>query len=83
MSQSVAALLKLREVILSGSMPPGERLSENGVAERLGASRTPVRAALARLAEEGLLEPIPSGGFMVKAFTEREIRDAIEVRGTL
>ncbi|MDT8263906.1 GntR family transcriptional regulator, partial [Roseomonas sp. DSM 102946] len=34
-------------------------------------------------AEEGLLEPIPSGGFMVKAFTEREIRDAIEVRGTL
>ena len=49
MSQSVAALLKLREVILSGSLPPGERLSENGVAERLGASRTPVIPQLTRM----------------------------------
>ncbi|UFN47068.1 GntR family transcriptional regulator [Roseomonas sp. OT10] len=81
--QSVTTLLRLRELILDGELPAGERLSENGVSDRLGASRTPVRAALARLAEEGLLEPIPSGGFAVKAFTEREIRDAIEVRGTL
>lgn len=81
--QSVTTLLRLRELILDGELPAGARLSENGVSDRLGASRTPVRAALARLAEEGLLEPIPSGGFAVKAFTEREIRDAIEVRGTL
>ncbi|MFT8244468.1 GntR family transcriptional regulator [Roseomonas sp. BN140053] len=83
MSQTVTALLRLRELILEGELSPGERLSENTVADRLSASRTPVRAALARLAEEGLLEPIPSGGFTVKAFSEREIRDAIEVRGTL
>ena len=39
--------------------------------------------ALVRLEEEGLLEAIPSGGFMVKAFTERDILDSIELRGTL
>ena len=83
MSQTVSALLRLRELILGGALPPGERLSENTIADRLGASRTPVRAALTRLAEEGLLTPIPSGGFAVRAFTEQEIRDAIEVRGTL
>lgn len=83
MSQTLSAQLRLRDLILSGDLPPGERLSEPSVAERLGASRTPVRAALARLADEGLVEAIPSGGFAVKAFTEEEIRDAIELRGTL
>lgn len=83
MSQTLSAQLRLRDLILSGELPPGERLSEPSVAERLGASRTPVRAALARLADEGLVEAIPSGGFAVKAFTEEEIRDAIELRGTL
>lgn len=83
MSQTVIALLGLRDLILNGALPRGERLSELSVVERLGVSRTPVRAALARLAEEGLLEAIPSGGFAVRAFSEAEIRDAIELRGTL
>jgi GntR family transcriptional regulator, vanillate catabolism transcriptional regulator len=42
-----------------------------------------VRQALARLEEEGLLQSLPNGGFAVKAFSEDDIRDAIEVRGTL
>lgn len=83
MSQTVTALLHLRELILSGALPPGERISELSVVDRLGVSRTPVRAALARLEEEGLLEPIPSGGFAVRAFVVDEIRDALELRGTL
>lgn len=83
MSQTLSAQLRLRDLILSGELSPGERLSEPSVAERLGASRTPVRAALARLAEEGLVEAIPSGGFAVKSFAEEEIQDAIELRGTL
>jgi GntR family transcriptional regulator of vanillate catabolism len=82
-SQATSVLLQLRGLILGGELSPGERLSENVVADRLGASRTPVRAALACLAGEGLLDPIPSGGFAVRSFTEAEIRDAIEVRGTL
>lgn len=81
--QTIAAELGLRELILSGELTPGTRLSEPSVAERLGISRTPIRAAMARLEDEGLLELIPSGGYAVKAFTEADIRDSIEVRGTM
>src|SRR6516225_12078100 len=82
-SQTVKAQLMLRDMILSGGLRPGERISELQAVETTGASRTPVRMALVRLEEEGLLEAIPSGGFMVKAFSERDIVDSIELRGTL
>ncbi len=82
-SQTVKAQLSLRDLILSGDLKPGDRISELSVVERLGISRTPIRMALVRLEEEGLLEAIPSGGFAVKAFSERDIHDAIEMRGTL
>src|ERR1700746_3004621 len=82
-SQTVKAQLALRDQILSGALRPGERISELQAVETTGASRTPVRMALVRLEEEGLLEAIPSGGFMVKAFSERDILDSIELRGTL
>lgn len=82
-SQTVKAQLALRDQILSGALRPGERISELQAVETTGASRTPVRMALVRLEEEGLLEAIPSGGFMVKAFSERDISDSIELRGTL
>ncbi|UTD26037.1 GntR family transcriptional regulator [Bradyrhizobium sp. WD16] len=82
-SQTVRAQLALRDLILSGALRPGERISELQAVETIGVSRTPVRMALVRLEEEGLLEAIPSGGFMVKAFSERDILDSIEVRGTL
>ena len=83
MSQTVRAQLALRNLILSGGLRPGERISELQAVETTGVSRTPVRMALVRLEEEGLLEAIPSGGFMVKAFSERDILDSIELRGTL
>lgn len=82
-SQTVRAQLALRELIVSGGLRPGERISELQAVEVTGVSRTPVRMALVRLEEEGLLEAIPSGGFMVKAFSERDILDSIELRGTL
>jgi GntR family transcriptional regulator of vanillate catabolism len=82
-SQTVKAQLALRELVLRGELEPGERVSELQMVDRLGVSRTPVRMALVRLEEEGLLEAIPSGGFAVKAFSEREVFEAIEIRGTL
>jgi GntR family transcriptional regulator of vanillate catabolism len=82
-SQTLKAQLELRELVLRGELRPGERVSELQMVERLGVSRTPVRMALVRLQEEGLLESIPSGGFAVKAFSEREVFEAIEIRGTL
>ncbi|MGF6306397.1 GntR family transcriptional regulator of vanillate catabolism [Bradyrhizobium sp. i1.8.4] len=82
-SQTVRAQLALRDLVLSGGLRAGERISELQAVEFTGVSRTPVRMALVRLEEEGLLEAIPSGGFMVKAFSERDILDSIELRGTL
>ncbi|HWV55034.1 GntR family transcriptional regulator [Pseudorhodoplanes sp.] len=81
--QNVTALLKLRELILSGEVKAGERLSELALAERLGVSRTPIRTAMMRLEQEGLTHPIPTGGYAVSAFGERDIHAAIEIRGTL
>ncbi len=82
-SQTVRAQLRLRELILGGELAPGARIPELALVERLGVSRTPVRAALVRLAEEGLLEALPGGGFAVRDFSETDICDAIELRGTL
>ncbi len=82
-SQTVTALLKLRELILGGEIEAGERMSELLLVERLGVSRTPIRAALMRLEQEGLLRALASGGFVVNAFDERDIHAAIEIRGAL
>lgn len=82
-SQTVRAQLALRDMILSGTLRSGERISELQAVEITGVSRTPVRLALVRLEDEGLLQAIPSGGFMVKAFSERDIVNSIELRGTL
>lgn len=82
-SQTLKAVLGLREMVFSGAVAPGERLSEVTISERLGISRTPVRAALARLEQEGMLETIPSGGYAVRVFSQADVVEAIELRGVL
>lgn len=82
-SQAVKAQLRLREMILAGELPAGERIVELAIVDRLGMSRTPIRAALMRLEQEGLLEALPNGGYAVRTFSEREVNDAIELRGTV
>src|SRR6218665_3407536 len=82
-SQSVRAQRQLRELILAGELAPGSRIAEVTLVERIGVSRTPIRAALQRLEQEGLLQPLPGGGYAVRVFSEREVADAIELRGTL
>ncbi len=82
-SQAVKAQLRLRELILSGELPGGSRIAELAIVEKLGVSRTPIRTALMRLEQEGLLEALPNGGYAVRTFSERDVADAIELRGTL
>jgi len=82
-SVQVRALLQLRELVLSGELPGGSRIAEMAIVERLGVSRTPVRAALMRLEQEGLLTALPNGGYVVQTFSEDDVADAIELRGTL
>ena len=82
-TQTMRAQVLLREQILAGEVPAGTRLLEVALAEKLRISRTPVRDALARLVEEGLLERVRGGGFVVRTFTFADVVDAIELRGVL
>lgn len=82
-SQAVKAQLRLRELILAGDLPAGARIAELTLVDLLGMSRTPIRAALIRLEQEGLLQALPHGGFAVRTFSEGEVSDAIELRGTI
>jgi len=77
------ALIDLRQRIVEGALPGGTRLYEVALADELGISRTPVREAMSRLAEEGLLERVRSGGFVVRSFALTEVIDTIELRGIL
>ena len=82
-SHTMRALTEIRERILDGEFPGGMRLFEVAMAETLDISRTPVREAMSRLVEEGLLERAKGGGFLVRAFGVKDVFDAIELRGVL
>lgn len=73
----------LREEIMQGRLAPGTMLSENDLAATLSMSRTPVRAALARLQDEGWVRIYPQRGALVRALTEQEVRESAEVRHAL
>jgi len=75
--------LRMKEMILSGELQPGERLAEEHLAERLGVSRTPVREALHRLATEGLISCLPTRGFKVSGDSKEEMEEVFELRSVL
>ena len=83
MNLQETVLMQLRDRILRGEFAPGQRLAEQQLAEQLGASRTPVRAALVTLEQEGLVEANETGKYLVRQYTPREVADAIAVRGHL
>lgn len=71
---------RLREAITSGVLPPGTRLNQVELAERLGVSRMPVREALRRLEAEGLVILQPYRGAVVAGLSERELQEIYEMR---
>ncbi|HWL83044.1 MAG TPA: GntR family transcriptional regulator [Roseomonas sp.] len=75
--QAVATLR--REIIMTRLMP-GETLSEATASQRLGLGKAPVRAALARLAEEGLVQAVPRRGWVVSLVTIRDIHEVFGLR---
>ncbi len=82
-SQTLRALLMMRQLLIRGEFKPGERILEIPLAARLGVSRIPLRLVLDRLEHEGLLEARPRGGFIVRQFTIQDIFDVIDLRGVL
>lgn len=73
----------LRESILHGELKPGERLIEVALAEQLGVSRTPIREAIHKLEQEGLVNMIPRRGAQVASISEKNVHDVLEVRKAL
>src|SRR5689334_9272746 len=82
-TRSQQVLGRLRGLLLSGAFHAYARLKEAEVAERLEVSRTPVRDALAALANEGLLLYEPNCGYTVRAFGLDDLLAAFAVRATL
>jgi DNA-binding GntR family transcriptional regulator len=80
MSASERAYRHVKEGVLDGSIPGGELISENEIAERLGMSRTPVRAAFGQLEAEGLLRLYPKRGALVVPVSAQETEAVIEAR---
>ena len=73
----------LRRQILKGELKPGERLMEIALANRLGVSRTPVREAIRKLENEGLVIMLPRRGAHVAEITRQELNDVLEIRSSL
>ncbi len=77
------ATQSLRAAILSGKLPAGARLRQLGLAARLGISRTPIRDALGRLEQEGLLELLPHGGVRVTLLNAERAVELYDLREVL
>lgn len=73
----------LRRALLDGDLVPGERLGEVELGQQLGVSRTPIREALVRLTQDGLLTTEANKGVRVRTVTAAEARDAYVVREEL
>lgn len=70
----------IRERVIDGSFPPGTQLGEVQLGEQLGVSRGPVREALQRLIQEGLLEGRPHRGVFVARLGEKDVLDVYAAR---
>lgn len=73
----------LREAILNNRLAPGAAISENSICRQFSVSRTPVRAALQRLSDEGLADVFPQQGSFVSRIKVGGIHDSHFVRRTL
>ena len=80
---SLQAEASIRDGIIRGRFAFGERLSDRNLAAAMGFSRTPVREALARLANEDLVTVRPQSGTFVMSVTTEAIRSVCAMRGIL
>lgn len=71
---------RLHREVIECDLPPGERLTEASVSQRLGLGKTPVREALHRLVQEGLVVVSPRSGYFVSPITIRELDEIFQLR---
>src|SRR3954466_15807465 len=70
---------RIRDILLDGEIPPGARIPERELCDRLQISRTPLREALKVLAAEGLVQLLPHRGSRAAKLTDQDMRDLFEV----
>lgn len=80
MSLTHSAYTQLRADLLSGRLPPGEKLKITDLCEALSVSPSAVREALSRLTSEGLVVAAPQRGFSAASVSAAELRDLTEAR---
>jgi DNA-binding GntR family transcriptional regulator len=73
------AVAHVRTMLLEGEIPPGARIPERELCEKLKISRTPLREALKVLAAEGLVQLLPNRGSRAARLTDKDMRDLFEV----
>jgi DNA-binding GntR family transcriptional regulator len=71
---------QLREAVMSGALSQGAQVGEVNLAAQFGVSRGPVREAMQRLVQEGLLRSVPHRGIFVAALTDDDVRDIYDAR---
>lgn len=81
--QGQSAYDRLLDDIRLGALPPGARLREVELAERLGLSRTPIREAIRRLEADGLVEHLPRQGASLRRLGYAEVMELYEMRAVL
>jgi DNA-binding GntR family transcriptional regulator len=79
-SAADAAYLAIRTDILEGVLAADERVTETGLAEQLGISRTPIREAVKRLLIEGFLRRAPGEGLRVTGLNPDEVQQIFRIR---
>jgi DNA-binding GntR family transcriptional regulator len=77
---STQAYKKVKDMIISGYLKPGQKIVQDKLAEELGISRTPLRSALQMLVNDFLIESLPKRGMIVKDFTDQEILEIYDCR---
>jgi DNA-binding GntR family transcriptional regulator len=76
-------LVRLRDYLVEGNIPDGNRIPERQLCEMLGISRTPLREALKVLASEGLVDLLPNRGARVRHLSERDLAELFDIMGGL
>ena len=79
-SLATSAFDKLRAEIIRCALPPGSEITEGSVCAQYGFSKAPVRAALLKLSQEGLVRAVPRRGYVIAPVTIKNVQEMFELR---
>lgn len=77
---AVIAFERLRNDIIQCKLPPGSKITEGGLCDLYGFSKAPVRTALLKLSQEGLVRTVPRHGYVIAPITIKSVKDMFELR---